>query len=86
MGGTATADSDYTALSGTLTVPAGVRAAIIPVPIIDDSDPERNETVVLTLTDDADYQVGTRGKHRLTIGASDLPPIPRWNSFRSAAW
>ena len=76
VGGTATADSDYTALPGSVAVSRGRATATIPVPIINDSDHEDDETVVLTLTDDADYQVGDSGTHTLTIGASDLPPIP----------
>ena len=43
--GTATPGSDYTALSGTVTVLAGATTATIPVTIIDDSVGESIETV-----------------------------------------
>ena len=76
VGGTATADSDYAALPGSVAVSRGANRVTIPVTIIDDSDREDGETVVLTLTDDADYAVGGGNSHTLTIGASDQPPVP----------
>ena len=74
--GTATPGSDYTALSSSVTVPAGKTTATIPVAIRDDSLPEGEETVVLTLAGGSGYQVGDPGTHTLTIAASDLPPVP----------
>ena len=50
VSGTATSGSDYTALSGTVTVPAGSTIATISIPVIDDAIVEGNETVVVTLT------------------------------------
>jgi len=50
VAGTATAGTDYTALSGTVTIPAGQNSVNIPVSIIDDKVIEGNETVVATLT------------------------------------
>ncbi|WP_185096823.1 Calx-beta domain-containing protein [Chitinophaga barathri] len=50
IGGTATAGSDYTALSGTATIPVGQNAVNIPVPVMDDQLIEAIETVVLTVT------------------------------------
>ena len=48
--GDATADSDYTALSGTVTIPANTTTATIDVSVLDDSLLEDNETVTVTLT------------------------------------
>ena len=59
MAGTATADSDYTALSGELSVPAGASKAYIPVKIIDDSVEDSPEWVRLRLTDEPGYTVGS---------------------------
>ena len=73
VGGTATFAWDYTALSGTVAVPRGATTATIPVTLIDDSVPESNETVVLTLTAGAGYQVGNPATHTLTIAANDTP-------------
>src|SRR5204862_6222788 len=50
IGGTATAGSDYTALSGTVTILAGQLTADISVPVLNDSLVEASETVVVTLT------------------------------------
>ena len=49
VGGTATAGSDYTPLSGSVTIPAGATTATIVVPVIDDLLTEPTETVSVTL-------------------------------------
>jgi ABC-type oligopeptide transport system substrate-binding subunit len=48
--GTAKAGSDYTATSGTLTIPAGQRSATISVPVSGDKGVEADETFTLALT------------------------------------
>ena len=50
VGGTATAGSDYTPLSGSVTIPAGATSATITVPVIDDTSTEPTETVSVTLS------------------------------------
>ena len=50
VSGTATSGSDYTALSGTVTIPAGATTATINIPVIDDLVVEPSETVIITLT------------------------------------
>ena len=50
ISGTATAGLDYTALSGTVTIPAGASTATIPVAVLDDQVVELDETVIVTLT------------------------------------
>jgi Calx-beta domain/Domain of unknown function DUF11 len=50
VGGTATSGSDYTALSGTVTILAGATTATISIPVIDDAIVETSETVIVTLT------------------------------------
>jgi len=50
VGGTATAGSDYTALSGTIVLPANTNAVQIPVSVSDDKTIEPDETVVVTIT------------------------------------
>ena len=61
VGGTATAGDDYTALSGTVTIPAGATSATIPVLVINDTDLEGLETVEVTLdmidSGDADVSI-----------------------------
>ena len=74
VGGTATAGSDYTALSGTVTAPAGATAATIPVTLIDDNVQEGSKTVVLELAAGSDYQVGSPDTHVLTVLDDETPP------------
>ncbi|RYX78251.1 tandem-95 repeat protein, partial [bacterium] len=50
VGGTATEGSDYTAITKTVTIPAGATSATITIPVVTDNIVEGNETVVLTLT------------------------------------
>ena len=48
--GTATAGSDYTETSGTLTISAGATTGTIPITVLQDSVYERDETVTMTLS------------------------------------
>lgn len=59
--GTATQGTDYSALSGTLEIPAGSASAVIPVSVLVDTLPEGDETVVISLASDSAYTVGTQG-------------------------
>ena len=81
MGGTATPGADYTALSGTVTVPAGETTATVPVTIPDDGVDDAGETVVLTLAAGEGYRIGSRNTHRLNI---DLPPVLYFPTLSSA--
>ena len=66
VAGTATAGTDYTALSGTVTISANTTSATISVPVIDDSLVEGDETVIVTLTG------VTSGTASLSSTAADL--------------
>src|SRR5688572_28157825 len=46
---TATSGSDFTPAAGTLTIPAGATSATVTVPIAEDTVPERDETLRLTV-------------------------------------
>ena len=48
--GTATAGSDYTATSSTLTISAGATTGTIPITVLSDTIDEVNETVTMTLS------------------------------------
>jgi len=50
-GGTATSGDDYTAPSGTVTIPKGQRSVPIDIPTTADGVHDPNETLVVTLTD-----------------------------------
>ena len=71
VGGTATAGSDYSALSGTVTITAGQTSATIAVPVLEDSEGEGDETVVVTLdaitSGDADVVLGVANEATVTI-------------------
>ena len=75
IAGTATAGSDYETLSGTVTITEGQLSAEIDVVVLDDSDIEEDETVVVTLTEatgDANIQLG--GTTEATVNIIDNDP------------
>ncbi|RYE11811.1 MAG: hypothetical protein EOP51_32570, partial [Sphingobacteriales bacterium] len=49
VSGSALAGTDYTALTGTATIPAGSTSVVVPVNVIDDQIVEGTETVIVTL-------------------------------------
>jgi hypothetical protein len=49
-GGTATSGSDYTALAGSVTIPAGAASATLTVTLLDNTVAESAETVIVMLT------------------------------------
>ncbi len=70
--GSATPGDDYTALSGSLTVPAGATSASIAVAVVDDNIDDDNETIILTLTNASAYNLGTTTSTTVTITDDDL--------------
>ncbi len=73
VGGSATAGSDYDALTGTVFIAAGASTATINVNPVDDGTVEIDETVVATLTPDATYNVVT-GQDRASVTVEDNEP------------
>ncbi len=75
VGGTATSGSDYTTLTGSVTIPANQTTADITVAISDDALLEASETISLTLTgftaSDADVSLGTTVSNSATITDND---------------
>ena len=69
--GTATAGSDYTATSGTLTFNPGVTSQTISVPIINDTTVEGNETFTVTLSGPVNATLGATTTHTYTINDDD---------------
>ena len=57
VSGTATSGTDYTALSGTVTIPVGSTTATVNVTPINDTLVEPMETVIVTLSSDAAYLI-----------------------------
>jgi hypothetical protein len=74
--GTATAGSDYVAISGTLIFAVGQTIGTFDVPIIDDSLNEADETVNLTLSNPGNATLDTPSTAILTI-VDSYPACPR---------
>ena len=73
VGGTATAGSDYTTLSGSVIIPIGSATATITVAAIDDQIADPGETVIVTLTPNAPtYTVKIPNQATVTINDNDL--------------
>ena len=77
-GGTATAGSDYTSTSGTLTFAAGETSKTVSVPVLADSHDDGGETLTLTLSN----PTGARISDGEATGAiTNDGPIPKaWNA------
>ena len=72
VSGTASAGTDYTALSGSVNVPAnGSSDATVTVPIINDVVAEPTETVVVKITPSANYRVYNDGVAEAVIQDND---------------
>ncbi|WP_236721502.1 Calx-beta domain-containing protein [Trichormus sp. NMC-1] len=65
--GTATAGSDYTSKTGTLTFNPGVTTQSIIIPIVNDAINEANETFTVTLTSPTNASLGTKASAITTI-------------------
>ena len=76
VGGTAVAGTDYTSPGNSVTIPAGMRSAMITFNIDTDQRYERaDETVVLTLTSaTGDVTVGTPSVHTVMITDNETAP------------
>ena len=71
VGGTATPGSDYATLPGSVTIANGATSATITVTPIDDAVAECPETVVVTLSANPNYVVGTSSNATVTIADND---------------
>jgi subtilase family serine protease len=74
VGGSAVPGSDYGALPGTITIPAGTSSVAVAVGPVDDALVESNETVVVTLMAGSGYAVGTPASAMVSIVSDDVAP------------
>jgi hypothetical protein len=74
VGGTATPDSDYTAFSGSITIPTGQQSGSLAIIPIDDTEIEPLETVILTLSTGTGYTVGEPSSATVNIISNDVEP------------
>lgn len=72
VSGTATSGTDYTALGGTVSVPAGQSSTTITITPLDDSLVEGDETVIVTLNTSTGYSIGTPGSATAMIGDDEV--------------
>lgn len=76
VGGSATAGSDYTpAASGSITFAANSATATLNFTVLDDLDVEVAETVQVTVTDGAAYDVGAQGSATATITSDEASVV-----------
>src|SRR5262249_13372296 len=82
--GTEANGTDYTALSGSVTIPSGQTSATIDVTVSDDAMTEGSETVVVTLTPDPTYALANPTSATVTI-ADNEPEVSITANDASAA-
>ncbi|HEY7516666.1 MAG TPA: Calx-beta domain-containing protein [Methylomirabilota bacterium] len=75
VSGTATSGSDYSALPGSVTIPAGATSATITVKPVNDTLMESPETVTLTLASAPGYTVGSPASASVTIASDEVVRI-----------
>ncbi|MGH7130627.1 MAG: CARDB domain-containing protein [Phycisphaerales bacterium] len=73
LGGTAISGDDYTALSGTVTIPAGATSATVVLNVTNDDTGEPAETAIITLGRGVGYSVNLT-LNRATITIADNEP------------
>lgn len=92
MNGTATAGSDYTATSGTLTFAPGETSKFVYVPVLGDSTSEPNETLTLNLSNangatiDDGAAVGTIVNDDVAIAVDDVSVVETNNGTVDAVF
>jgi len=77
VGGTATADADYNAPDGDITMVVGQERVVLSIPIRTDDDVEGDETVEVRLLDDPSgaYRLSDRDRASIVVESNDLPEL-----------
>jgi hypothetical protein len=73
VGGTATVGQDHTLAGGSVVIPAGSSGKTLTVSPLDDQVAEADETVVVTLQGQAQYEVGPSSSATVTIASDEVP-------------
>ncbi|WP_437371427.1 Calx-beta domain-containing protein [Maribacter litoralis] len=69
--GTATSGLDFTALSGSVSIPNNANSGVVTITPINDTDIEANESVILTLTTGTGYTIGSPNNATVFIVSED---------------
>ncbi|MBN1669930.1 MAG: fibronectin type III domain-containing protein [Kiritimatiellae bacterium] len=86
-GGTAAgAGKDYMLTPGTVTFEPGETDAAIPIRIIDDGEPETDETVVVSLSDPVNVLLGAGTSHTYIVHDNDPATGAVWTAYNDLAW
>ncbi|MBN1673001.1 MAG: lamin tail domain-containing protein [Kiritimatiellae bacterium] len=83
-GGSAAAGQDYTLAAGTLVFTPGQTSKSIALAVIDDSDEESDETVVVSLSNPVQATIGT-GTYTYTIQDND-GPVLLFTAYNDLLW
>ncbi len=76
VSGTALPEQDYAALGGSITIPVGQDSVSLPVEVINDSEIEFSETVIISLRADGAYDLSTGTTATATIlGDQQIPDV-----------
>lgn len=77
VSGSATNGTDYLALPGSITIPAGQASTTIDItPIVDEFNDEGSETIQLTLRDGVGYDVGLKSERTVLVTVQDNREAP----------
>ncbi|WP_164013863.1 Calx-beta domain-containing protein [Pyxidicoccus trucidator] len=79
------AETDFVALPGTVTIPAGAASASVVITASDDALVEGKETVILTLLEEVAYQVHTSASATVSLLDDELPVVTVTASDAEAA-
>lgn len=85
VSGTAQPGTDYTLLSGSVTIPVGSVDASVNINAINDGEVEGNETVIVNITDSVFYNIGTPGAATVTIQDAQMPTVTVTHGVQTAA-
>ena len=75
VAGTASNNTDYNKLTNSVTFAAGASTALINITPIDDGEFEGNETAIVTLATNTNYNLGTAKTATVNIADNDKPTI-----------
>ncbi|MBW4493475.1 MAG: S8 family serine peptidase [Oscillatoria princeps RMCB-10] len=82
VAGDATNGEDYSALSGSVTIPVGKSSVTVPITPIDDTVLEGTETVQVSVIDGKGYSAGAGGRAAVAIADNEMltPEVNHWNA------